>query len=149
MKYWLIAFLLISCNPSKRAERIQRNLIEEHPEAVLPIIREAFPVTITQIDTLIEYRDTTIEVECPQGILSPFKAQKSVSYKYVHILQKVEDSGKLKAYTLTIDSLRQELGQNRKYIDEINHYRGKWYWWLLLLIPLFLTLIAKYYVRSS
>ena len=148
MKYWALAFLLISCNPSKRAERTQRKLISEKPEVVLPIIREAFPVPVVQIDTLVQYRDTTIYVECPQGNLSPFKAQKTISVRYVYVEKKVEDSAKLRAYTLIIDSLRRAAVNKTPEMLQDAPKRPN-YWWLLILIPIVLKIILKQYGNKT
>jgi len=106
MKYFIFLVVLLGCNPTKQAQK----LIDKHPEKVLPVFRSAFPCTTEKIDTIYNWHDTTIFVDCvptidtfyKQGILSRFKVKKMISIRTSTIVKEVEDSAKIRALQIEL-----------------------------------------------
>jgi len=155
MKYLFLLVVLIACNPTKQAQK----LIEKHPEKTLPVFRSAFPCTESKIDTVYNWHDTTIFIDCVpiidtvntesikylKSILSPFKAKKVLSYRTATITKYIEDSSRLKSLKL---ELSDALYFQQKYLDEAEKYKTRannvFILSLILLILLLISLFINF-----
>jgi hypothetical protein len=145
MKYFLLLVVLLGCNPTKQAKK----LIEKHPDKTLPVFRSAFPCTDERIDTVYNWHDTTIFIDCVpiidtvktlQSIFSPFKVKKVLSYRTATITKHIEDSSRLKSLKIQLSD--SQFLQN-KYFDEAEKYKTRANnFFILSLILLSLLLIS-------
>jgi len=129
MKYFLLIFVLLGCNPTKKAQK----LIEKHPDKTLAVFRSAFPCTDGGIDTVYNWHDTTIFIDCVpvidtintesiKYILSPFKAKKILSYRTATITKYIEDSSRLKSLKLQLSDAEYF---KQQYLDEAEKYKTR------------------------
>ena len=63
MKYLILALIAIttlSCNPSKKLDKLNK----KHPELLANFCRDSYPCVITNVDTLISYDTNYIKIDC-------------------------------------------------------------------------------------
>ena len=148
MKYFLLLVVLLGCNPTKQAQK----LIEKHPEKVLPVFRSAFPCTTEKIDTIYNWHDTTIFVDCvpiidtfyKQGILSRFKVKKVISIRTSTIIKEVEDSAKIRALQL---ELKDALFFKEEYFDKWQASKNRSSTLLALALSLLVLLLLSLFIN--
>lgn len=63
MKYILAILILTGCYTAKKADKQINRALDEYPDKVAEIARNAFPCTT--VDSIVTYRDSVIYVECP------------------------------------------------------------------------------------
>lgn len=169
MRYLLFIFLLAGCYGPKKAGKQAAKALQEHPEVVADKFRERFPCITTATDTLIEYRDTVIEVQDPQGyiidtIIREGKTLRDTIYrnktkrlpgivKTVYVNQYIYDSVDLWQCQ---NLLEQSVGQNKELMDEVakrdNKINGlkKWRKWLLWPYIIFvLFILIRQLIRNG
>lgn len=152
MKYLFFLVVLLACNPTKQAQK----LIEKNPDKTLPVFRAAFPCTEAKIDTIYNWHDTTIFIDCIpiidtvkvqtlQTVLSPFKVKKVLSYRTATITKYIEDSSRLKSLKLQLSDAEYF---KQKYLDEAEKYKTRannvFILSLILLILLLISLFINF-----
>lgn len=148
MKYFLILVILLGCNPTKQAQK----LIDKHPQKVLPVFRSAFPCTTEKIDTIYNWHDTTIFVDCvpeidtfyKQSILSRFKTKKVISIRTSTIIKEVEDSAKIRALQL---ELRDATTLKNQYFDNWEASKSRSNALLTLVLSLLILLLLSVFLN--
>ena len=157
MKYLVPIIFLLSCNAAKKAERDANKLLKNHPEVVLPIFRGAFPCTTLKVDTIYNWHDTTLWVECPNAtvdtlekvtketIYSPVKVKKVISLQTMKLTEYIEDSAKIKALTIQITSLQTALSKSEAEAIKFK-LRSRTYLvaFLILLIAFLISIFVNY-----
>jgi hypothetical protein len=159
MKYIVLLLLLWGCNPAKKINR----LLDKHPDIALPLFRDAYPCTTSKIDTIYNWHDTTLFIDCPPivyktdtiaigGNLSLERVRKVISIRTSTIIKEVEDSAKIKTLIIKLDSIASaEYRANfaaanyKKFLDK-SEYRSRTYLiaFLILLIAFLISLFVNY-----
>lgn len=152
MKYFILLFILLGCNPTKKAQK----LIDKHPDKTLSVFRSAYPCTEAKIDTVYNWHDTTIFIDCVplidtintesiKYIFSPFKAKKVIRYKTGTITKYIEDSSRLKSLKLQLSDAEYF---KQQYFDEAEKYKTRannvFVLSLILLILLLISLFINF-----
>ena len=165
MKYLIPLLLLISSCTAQKAATKAEKLIKKYPAAVLPVFRSAYPCTTEKIDTIYNWHDTTIFVDCPppvktrivdtmvvEGKISPVRVKKVISIRSINTIKEVQDSATIKTLLLRIDSFQTEVLSCKKLCDGANKdaqkYKGRsrsfLEAFLIMLIALLISLFANY-----
>ena len=61
MKYLILLLILISCNPSRKLDKLNK----KHPELLANFCKDTFPCVTSKVDTLTNIEYDFIEVQCP------------------------------------------------------------------------------------
>ena len=112
----LIAITTLSCNPSKKLDRLNK----KHPELLAQFCRDTFPCVTTKIDTIkeIEYEFITVECEgyeIKDTILITnnkiIKGSTVIKYekKTNTIIKTIKDSAEIKACELELNAVNKKL----------------------------------------
>lgn len=78
-----IILLLWGCLSSRRANRLTDKILKSYPEVIAKVARDKFPCQINKNDTIINVKDSTIWIDCPDPIIEkvPFKNKIDTNYK--------------------------------------------------------------------
>lgn len=133
MRYLIFLLLLVGCYTQKKAAKQADKALQKHPEVVADKFRQRFPCILRGTDTLIEYRDTVIEIRDPQEyiidtIIREGKTIHDTLYrnkvkrlpgivKTVYVNQYIYDSADLwQCQSL----LEESVGQNNELMAEVD-----------------------------
>jgi hypothetical protein len=113
----LIAFLT-GCYTPEKATRQADKALDKYPEKIAPKFREAFPCEVMKIDTVHDWQNSTVYVECPPQVSlvdtfylegEPIKVPATVRVKRVTITKTVKDSAEIFALKDTIETLKRDI----------------------------------------
>ena len=154
MKYLTLALiLLISCNPSRKLDKLNA----KHPELLAKFCIDTFPCVTTKIDTVTRVEYDFIEVQCP-GIdnvkndtfwITNTKTIKGpgvivTQQQYNTITKIIKDSAAIKSCELSVLELNKKLAEinekNRKLENKVNT-KNRWIMWLI--IALLVTIMGN------
>jgi hypothetical protein len=164
--------LLISCYTPNKATKQATKAIDKFPANVLPIFRGKFPCITLDVDTVYNWYDTTIFVDC-SGIILPYTkdslswnkkndtikqisiVKKIISLPQITITKIIEDSSKIKEIKLELERtqfMEKICNENLlDYQDKVKLLEGRlqkrkvWILWLIiaLLSSVIINLIQK------
>ena len=103
-----IIVLCTSCYGPKQADKAINKAMAHYPEKVAALARKEWPCTTTKADTVVDYKDSVVYVDCPDtskvvhDSLVEYVAVKKIIKVPVHlpvetryITTKIEDSAKI------------------------------------------------------
>ena len=157
----LLILIWGSCySPNKAVKQVDK-AIKKFPAQIVEQLRDSFPCVSLKIDTIYDWHDTTIFVDCPPpkeqealviydtiivgGNKKPEKASKRISIPTITITKEVEDSASLNGLKLAIQKLEQEKSEYLKQLNDckgVKQGRGVSMWWL---IPVLISILAAFF----
>lgn len=153
MKYLilvLIATTTLSCNPSKKLDRLNR----KHPELLANFCRDTFPCVITNVDTFLSYDTNYIKIDCTEYDydkafidtvwLTSSKTQLIDKPVYIAtrnetktIVKLIKDSAQIKACELELKGVNKKLIESNAINNKLQNKvtaKNRWIMWLIILI---------------
>lgn len=147
MKYLIpILILLISCNPSRKLDKLNK----KHPELLANFCKDTFPCITTKIDTVTNIEYEFVEIQCPgyenvkkdtiwltknktNFIKGP--AVVVTEHKTNTIIKVVKDSAAIRSCELEVIRLNEKYKeltlQNLKYQYKVTT-KNRWIMWLII-----------------
>ena len=150
-KILFVCVLIAGCNTSKLDSKRLAKIEQRHPEKIAAICSGKFKETITKSDTIFDYRDSVVFVDCD----SIFKHDSLIEYVSVkvpvHLPIQIktitiykEDSAKIFLFAKEINDLHQALIKaDLKHDNDaaiISIQRTKLWRWRILAIALMILL---------
>ena len=153
MKYLilvLIATTTLSCNPSKKLDKLNR----KHPELLANFCRDTFPCVITNVDTFLSYDTNYIKIDCTEYDydkafidtvwLTNSKTQLIDKPVYIAsigeiktIVKLIKDSAQIKACELELKGVNKKLIESNAINNKLQNKvtaKNRWIMWLIILI---------------
>jgi hypothetical protein len=146
MKHIVIISLIFICSCSKYTEptaiKQTTKANDKYPESVAKLVRGWYPCTTTEVNTVIETRDSIVYVDCPdlpqiihepndtiystQAVLKTIKVPVHLPVEIRYITKWVEDSAKI--FIMTKDN-KQLYDKNIQLSDEIGQMTDNRDYW--------------------
>jgi hypothetical protein len=153
----LLILIWGSCYSPNKANKQVNKALKTYPAQTLAQLRDSLPCADLKIDTVYDWHDTTIFVECPppkehdaliiydtitlKGNNKPVKVAKVISVPTATITKEVEDTARINALKRTIYKLEQE---NKQYLTQLTNCKGGksgGMWWL---IPVLIAIVSAF-----
>jgi hypothetical protein len=145
-----ICIVQFSCMTNQKATRQANNIIEKKPLIILSIFREKFPCVTTKLDTNIIWKDTTINIDCPEVnqpiqsgeyfvIRDTFKVFKTIKVPVTlpvqirEITKTVMDSSYGKEQSIKLNKITVKAESLQIDKDWLEKGRNRWRLWFMLL----------------
>lgn len=156
---WALLNLLPGCYTAKKADKQISKALSHYPEKVAKIARNAFPCVETKADTIAIYKDSLIEIDCPdnyQDVIHDTIIQKSVTNKVVkvpinlpvktiYITKIIEDSAEIFLLNERAAEINRQLNDEKIRADKYqakSERRGKLIIWLFIILAI--VAVAEY-----
>lgn len=146
MKYLILALIAIttlSCNPSKKLDRLNK----KHPELLANFCRDSYPCVITNVDTIKQIEYEFITVKCPgyeakDTILITRYLKGSAIIKYEKktntIIKTIKDSAQIRSCELELKGVNKKLNDltvlNTKLQNKITGRNSAIMWLIIILL---------------
>ena len=145
MKYLilvLIATTTLSCNPSKKLDRLNK----KYPELLANFCRDTFPCVTTKVDTIkeIEFEYVTVECEGYEAkdtilITKYLKGSAVIKYekKTNTIIKTIKDSAGIRSYELALFSVNKKLNESNALNTKLHNKvtaKNRLITWLIILL---------------
>ena len=151
----ILLLAIFSCNTSKLDSKRLAKIEQRHPEKIAAICVKDYPCTTTKSDTIYDYKDSVIIVDCPDtaivhdslveyvGVKKYIKVPIPVKLSERVIIKTVEDSAKIYLFYQTINDMDKELKDAQIRINKqsdvigsqriiISHKtKSQWLWFIV------------------
>lgn len=147
----ILLLAIFSCNTSKLDSKRLAKIEQRHPEKIAAICVKDYPCTTTKSDTIYDYKDSVIIVDCPDtaivhdslieyvGVKKYIKVPFNVKLPERVIIKTVEDSAKI--YLINSKLIEAEIKAERQSntiegLRKIIAHKSKenWLWRILAIV---------------
>ena len=158
-----IIVLCTSCYGPKQADKAINKAMAHYPEKVAALARKEWPCTTTKSDTVTDYKDSVVFVECPgvetihdttekwQAVTKIVKVPVHLPIEVKTITVKVEDSAKIYLLNSKITekdiALEKQVNNNHTLQAKLSHRNKQLAYALSILLILAIILGFRIYTK--
>jgi hypothetical protein len=105
LKYlvFLILFInIVGCFSLHKAEKLTKKIYNEYPEVIAKVARDKFPCKINKLDTIVNYKDSTIWIDCPDSVIEKVTLLNVIDTILIYKKIKIKVPVNLPVKTITI-----------------------------------------------